>query len=343
MTDTPRLLEVEPDERYALPPIGGREACPHVFDAQDIRAVNAALAASRPLLLRGLPGVGKSQLARAAAVHTGRAFVSKVVDARTESRDLLYTYDAVRRLARAQLQATPKFKDEVLLEERYFVEPGVLWWAFDWQGATEQRFRARFGEPPSAGDERLETLERPWHPDAFDAKRDGVVVLIDEIDKAEESVPNGLLEALGERRFDALGFEEVAQPGVPPLVVITTNEERTLPKAFLRRCVVHRMGKGDGYEDWLFDRGRAHFPDAAILSDDLVRTAAKQLATDRKRLSDLGLAAPGQAELIDLLRTLVVLGPVEAKRRGVSVSKAREELLDDVGEFFFDKNAKHET
>ena len=75
----------------------------HVWDRREIAAVNAALAAKRPLLVRGEPGIGKSQLARAAAKALGRAFVPCVVDSRTESRDLLWHYDAVARLADAQL------------------------------------------------------------------------------------------------------------------------------------------------------------------------------------------------------------------------------------------------
>ena len=67
----------------------------------------------------------------------------------------------------------------------------------------------------------------------------GCVVLIDEIDKAESDVPNGLLEALGSGRFTPLGQTEAVEVrGEPPLVVITTNEERVLPNAFLRRCLV---------------------------------------------------------------------------------------------------------
>ena len=70
----------------------------HVWDHREIAAVNAALAAKRPLLVRGEPGIGKSQLARAAAKSLGRTFVPCVVDSRTESRDLLWHYDAVARL-----------------------------------------------------------------------------------------------------------------------------------------------------------------------------------------------------------------------------------------------------
>ena len=71
----------------------------HHFEPDQLMAINAALSASRPLLVRGEPGIGKSQLARAAAKALGRAFIQHVVDARTESRDLLWHFDAVGRLA----------------------------------------------------------------------------------------------------------------------------------------------------------------------------------------------------------------------------------------------------
>lgn len=76
----------------------------HVFSQPEITAIEAALAARRALLIRGEPGSGKTQLAYAAAVALRRAFVSFVVDARTEARDLLWHFDAVARLAEAQIQ-----------------------------------------------------------------------------------------------------------------------------------------------------------------------------------------------------------------------------------------------
>src|SRR4051812_49021009 len=87
----------------ALPAMGGMPSSVHVIDEESIDAINAALATARPLLVRGEPGTGKSQLARAAAVLLGRAFLAHAVDARTETRDLLWTLDAVARLATAQV------------------------------------------------------------------------------------------------------------------------------------------------------------------------------------------------------------------------------------------------
>lgn len=137
-----KYLELQDGERLELPAQGVLPKTVHVFDQASVDAVNAALAARRPLLVRGEPGTGKSQLARAAAAGLGRAFVSTVIDARSESRDLLWAFDAVARLAEAQVQGALPGRDEAQvrasLREERFLAPGPLWWAFDWRGAEAQ-------------------------------------------------------------------------------------------------------------------------------------------------------------------------------------------------------------
>lgn len=265
----------------------------HLFRAREIHAINAAMAAGRPLLVRGEPGVGKSQLARAAAKALGRAFVKHVVDAHTESRDLMWTFDAVKRLAEAQLAGA--LRDDVVaarmeLAMDRFLHPGPLWWAFDWQSAGCQA-RTAGVEPPAQRD--------------GGAWENGSVLLLDEIDKAEAEVPNGLLDALGAREFTPLGGAPVRINGAAPLVVITTNEERVLPDAFLRRCLVLHLGlptKEDELIAFLVGRGRAHFPD---LSLKLLRKAAGLLHTDRaEAIRRNQRPYPGQAEYLDLLRAV---------------------------------------
>ena len=122
----------------------------HVWDRREIAAINAALAAKRPLLVRGEPGIGKSQLARAAAKSLGRTFVPCVVDSRTESRDLLWHYDAVARLADAQLMGALRCADDkgegtesakTQLAVRNYLQPRPLWWAFDWLNALAQAIK----------------------------------------------------------------------------------------------------------------------------------------------------------------------------------------------------------
>lgn len=331
MTTAPRYLPF-PAPDLKLPGPGSRRPAFHVFEKQDVEAVNAALAAGRPLLVRGEPGAGKSQLARAAAVGLKRAFVSEVIDARTEGRDLLWSFDAVRRLADAQVhgawQRSEDLGDEKAgkvvgkkgdaatedtLDERNYVAPGPLWWAFDWSGAVGQAGRARVVVPPVA---------KGCDP------ANGVVVLLDEIDKADSSVPNGLLGSLGDGRFVAHG-KEVSCTGVEPLVVVTTNEERSLPDAFLRRCIVHHMRlptDKQGLFEWLIRRGRAHFQD---LDDEVLGRAAELLWEDRRRFLEMRLAAPGGAEYLDLLR---IVAEREEEKAG------QLELLKVVADFVLKKH-----
>jgi len=274
---------------------GGRSEA-HVFKEEDIRAIEAAYLTGRPLLLKGEPGVGKSQFARAAAKGSGRNFRSKVVDATTQSRDLLWDTDLIERLAQAQaLGAGGRKADtdvENQLDIRRFVKPGVLWWGFNPGEAAKHITKFRETETGPAPDE-----ESP-------KGLSGMVVLIDEIDKAESDVPNGLLEALGDRRFTPDGYSEPIDAVDSPLVIITTNEERPLPPAFLRRCIVHQLTLGEGNElrNLLIERGRAHFPDQADKYADIIAEAAELTLKDRERADQQNLRPlPGQAEFIDLL------------------------------------------
>ncbi len=288
----------------------------HEFDEPSIGAVNAALAARRPLLVRGEPGVGKTQLAEAVATELTRAFVSFTVDARTESRDLLWRFDAVMRLAQAQLYATLKKKPDDVerdLAVRNFVHPGPLWWAFDAASAQAANADA--------------TLL-----DQFDNKarqKNGWVVLIDEIDKAESDVPNGLLEALGSGQFTPFGYEQpIGVAGEPPLILITTNEERVLPDAFVRRCLVLHLvlpSTDDAPKliEYLKKRGRAHFGERT--TDEVLHDAAQQLVEDRKFAVEQQLRPlPGQAEYLDLVRAVVALAQGDvAKQQKLLASAAR--------------------
>jgi MoxR-like ATPase len=293
----------------------------HLLRAKEIYAVNAAIAASRPLLVRGEPGIGKSQLARAAAKKLGRAFVTHVVDSHTESRDLMWTFDAVSRLAEAQLagslrQDLADARRELAIEN--YLHPGPLWWAFDWAGAERQRISAK-GRAPS-------------QPDGGDWRK-GCVLLLDEIDKAESEVPNGLLEALGAREFTPFGCSEpVRASGHPPLVLITTNEERALPDAFLRRCLVlHLRLPEDETQliDFLAERGRAHFRQE--IDETVLRAAAKMLFDDRQNaIRNQITPLPGQAEYLDLLRATLGL----AEKTPVS----QQAMLEIVAEYTIKKH-----
>lgn len=270
----------------------------HQWSRPEIDALMLAVASRRPLLVRGEPGTGKTQLARAAATHLGWALDAVTIHARYEPQDLMFRFDAVRRLADAQSSGATA---QLLQKNRGdYWEPGPLWKAFDWVSAH------RYGSC------RLDR-ERPT----------GHVILIDEIDKADSDLPNTLLEVLGQRSFPipALNLRISAERDRLPLVVVTTNEERDLPAAFLRRCVVLNLDAEGDYGRWLVKRGRAHFRDpdptavknAAAggpdkwLATPILEKAARQLVADRVEAGQAGLPPPGLAEYLDLLYGLHAL------------------------------------
>ena len=298
-----------------LPSHAGVPERVHEFDERSIKAVNAALAARRPLLVRGEPGVGKTQLAEAVAVKLERAFYPFTVDARTESHDLLWRFDAVMRLAQAQLCAALNQDPESVERElavQNFIHPGPLWWAFDSESA---RVASTAGDIPMG------------HQNNEEREKNGWVVLIDEIDKAESDVPNGLLEALGAGQFTPFGYEQpVTITGVPPLIIITTNEERVLPDAFVRRCLVLPLElprRDEALIAYLKQRGQAHFGEST--TDAVLLEAARQLVADRKAAEQQQLRPlPGQAEYLDLVRAVVGLAEGEVdKQEALLASAAR--------------------
>ena len=296
--------DLKADDPYFIPQMGSWPETHHIFDEAAIWALRAAVCSERPLLIQGEPGCGKSQLARAAAHVSGRAFISEFVHSRTESRDLQWRFDAVARLGEAQAQsiAGRNQGEGDPLNPCKFLEPGPLWWAFSWKSARDQAetFRSQVSEPHT--------------PDGWCPSK-GCVLLIDEIDKAEADLPNGLLETLGNGAFTVpyvnkiIGFAENTPK---PLVIITTNEERELPNAFLRRCLVLRMElKKERKEliSWLMERGAAHY--GKWCNEKVCREAAQMLWNDRQDAKNAGVAAPGQAEYLDILKAVSRLGKDE--------------------------------
>lgn len=151
---------------------------------------------------------------------------------------------------------------------------------------------------------------RLW--EAMDLARGGdalPVLLIDEIDKADADVPNALLDVLGNRSFAVAPLGERVS-GRLPLIILTTNEERELPAAFVRRCVVLNVNppahdtpeREPAFVQWLVARGRVHRH--LEIAEEARAHAAQQVLADRKVAIGLGYPKVGLAEYIDLLTAL---------------------------------------
>jgi len=261
-----------------------RSGSVYVLDPGLQLAIEVALVTGRPLLLRGRPGTGKSSLAAWVARNLNRCFYDFVVTARTRAEDLMYSFDSVRRLADAQA----RMKGDPDLNDFDYVEPRALWWAFNPETA-KQRGAPAGKTPKTAAVEPNEALNRT-------RKAGHAVLLVDEIDKADPDVPNNLLVALGSFSF------HVAETGITVgrnptpatesmsrlLVIFTTNEERDLPDAFVRRCIVQ----------WLSP------PNA----DRLVEIAGKQMAGDLTTAANAALARALAGKVEALAKTAIEEG-----------------------------------
>jgi MoxR-like ATPase len=271
-----------------------RDGAIYVYRPEIVLAVNVALATGRPLLLRGPPGSGKSSLARHVSRVLGWRYYEEVVTSRTQARDLLWKFDTLRRLNDSQIP----HRD--LQADVNYVEPGVLWWAFNRKLAT------RRGAPEGAQvSEATDPREGP--------EVDGAVVLLDEIDKADPDVPNNLLVPIGSLQFqftDTGGRSITVKGGKsPPLIFITTNDERELPNAFLRRCVILKL-RAPGQKR-LISIALAHFKDEPQEGDDLLFSELAKKITPARDEEDEDAAEqrrPSTAEYLDAVRTCRRLG-----------------------------------
>ena len=165
----------------------------------------------------------------------------------------------------------------------------------------------------------------------------GIVLLIDEIDKAEPSLPNSLLEVLGNGGFEVpmLGETVGSEPQQQPLVIITTNDERELPPAFLRRCLVLSLKVEENrFEDWLIERADVHISDTQC-SPAIKHYAAQELKKDRDEAEKHGMVKAGLAEYLDLLTALDEM--TDASLQDDARTQYQESLLTDIRDFVLRK------
>jgi MoxR-like ATPase len=239
---------------------------------EDLRvAVNAAVTLQKPLLVKGEPGTGKTELARQVSAALGLPLVEWHVKSTTKAQQGLYEYDAVSRLRDSQLG--PGLGGERVSEVRNYIRKGKLWQAFE-------------------ADTR-------------------VVLLIDEIDKADIEFPNDLLQELDRMEFHVYETGETIAARHRPVVIITSNNEKELPDAFLRRCFFHYIRFPD--LETLRAIVAVHFPG---IKDALLTTALTQFFELR---DTPGLKKkPSTSEVLDWLRLLLAedLAPEDLRRDG---------------------------
>ncbi len=278
------------DEGLGLVTVRPAAGDAYVYNSSIILAVNVALATGRPLFVAGVPGTGKTTLARNVAHVLGWKYYQSVVTSRTRAKDLMWTFDSLRRLSDAQE------RDKELPPRAAYVQPQVLWWAFD--GKT-----AQFRGATAAERKFVKPLEDPAQGQTGSPS---AVVLLDEIDKADPDVPNDLLEALDVERFTV---EELDEPRVIQadskkiLLMITTNGERELPPAFLRRCVVLQLESPS--EDGLVTIANERYGAA---DQAFHREIAQQVISLQVRAAKLNERAPSTAEYLDAIAACRELG-----------------------------------
>ena len=230
-------------------------------------AVNAAVALERPLLVKGEPGTGKTELARQVAGSLGLPLLEWHVKSTTRAQQGLYEYDAVSRLRDSQLG------DDRVHDVRNYLRKGKLWEAF----TAPQR----------------------------------VVLLIDEVDKADIEFPNDLLQELDRMEFHVYETGETIRALHRPVVIITSNNEKDLPDAFLRRCFFHYIRFPD--PETLAAIVRVHLPG---IKERLLATALTEFFEIRETP---GLKKkPSTSEMLDWLKLILAedLSPEDLKRDG---------------------------
>ena len=217
-------------------------------------AVNASIALEKPLLVKGEPGTGKTELARQIASSLNLQIIEWSIKSTTKAQQGLYEYDAVSRLRDSQL-------GEEIKDISKYIKKGKIW-------------------------ESFETTKKS-------------VLLIDEIDKADIEFPNDLLQELDKMEFNIYETGEVVKANHRPIIIITSNNEKELPEAFLRRCFFHYIQFPE--IDTLRKIVEVHFPD---IKKSLLEAALKKFFQIREVP---GLKKkPSTSEALDWIKLLLV-------------------------------------
>ena len=227
-------------------------------------AVNAAINIEKPLLVKGEPGTGKTELARQIAKSLKLEIIEWSIKSTTKAQQGLYEYDAVTRLRDSQLNK------QKIDDISNYIKKGKIWSSFE-------------------SDDRS-------------------VLLIDEIDKADIEFPNDLLQELDKMEFYVYETGKIVKAKKRPIVIITSNNEKELPEAFLRRCFFHYIKFPD--LETLTKIVNVHFPN---IKKNLLDTALKIFFEIR---DVQGLKKkPSTSEALDWIKLLLIedLDPLELK------------------------------
>ena len=230
-------------------------------------AVNAAITLEKPLLIKGEPGTGKTELARQVSASLGLGIIEWNIKSTTKAQQGLYEYDAVSRLRDSQLG------DKKIENIGNYIKKGKIWNAF-------------------------ESKERS-------------VLLIDEIDKADIEFPNDLLQELDKMEFFVYETNEIVKAKKRPIVIITSNNEKELPEAFLRRCFFHYIQFPE--IDTLKKIVQVHFPE---IKKSLLEAALHRFFEVREIP---GLKKkPSTSEALDWIKLLLLedINPIDLKSDG---------------------------